>query len=97
MSNPLDRLRAVKGKSDTKDQMRRAYQGFISVARNWLEWSDDDVNEYAESIKRLMTGSDSEVLAMFPDGYYLTANEAKESAMTYWQSQIDMYDFKKAA
>lgn len=86
MSNPLDRLKGVKDKAETADESRRAYQRFRIHARTVLNWSDADIDEYAESIKVLMGENDAAALALFPDGQYQTAEEARKDAVSYWRS-----------
>ena len=88
MSNPLDRLRGVKEQADSADDTRRAYQQFINHARTVLGWSDADVAEYAESIKVLMGNDDAAALALFPDGLYKSAEEARKAAVKYWEACI---------
>jgi len=88
MSNPLDRLRGVKEQADSADDTRRAYQRFINHARQHLGWTDADVSEYAESIKALMGKDDAAALALFPDGLYKTAEEARQAAVKYWEACV---------
>lgn len=85
MSNPLDRLRGVKKQADTADDIRRAYQRFIQSRRD-DGWSENDVAEYSDSIKTLMGLDDEAALALFPDGLYQSAEEARKSAVEYWRS-----------
>ena len=86
MSNPLDRLRGVKEKADTTDETRRLYQRFVTKAKETMGWTDADVAEYAESVKTIMTGSDEDVLSLFPDGLFNSADDARQSAITYWRT-----------
>jgi len=84
MSNPLDRLRGVKQQADTADDSRRAYQRFIQSRRD-DGWSENDIAEYSNSIKTLMGPDDEAALALFPDGLYKTAEEARRWAVEYWR------------
>ena len=86
MSNPLDRLRGVKEKADTTDETRRLYQRFVTKAKETMGWTDADVAEYAESVKTIMTGSDEAVLSMFPAGLFNSADDARQSAITFWRT-----------
>jgi hypothetical protein len=70
------------------DEARRAYQRFINHARQHLGWSDADVAEYADSVKVLMGKDDAATLALFPDGLYKSAEEARQGAVKYWGACI---------
>lgn len=86
MSNPLDRLRGVKEKADATDETRRLYQRFVAKAKDAMGWTDADVAEYSASVKIIMTGSDEDVLSLFPDGLFNSADDARQSAITYWRT-----------
>lgn len=75
-NSAMSRLSAAKEKADA----RANYAMFIASTG----WSQDDINEYAESTKVLMGDDDAAALALFPVGTYETAEQARSDARRYW-------------
>jgi hypothetical protein len=75
----LENLAAAKAKADARSNFERFMAG-----RRAADWSDHDVAEYRESVRILMGNDDSAVLALFPPGTYLTAEQARQAAREFW-------------
>lgn len=85
MANALDRLRALKQSADDKQEVRRNYQRFINGMRDYRGWSQSDIDEYAASVKIIMSGTEEEVMALYPAGMYGSAKEIRDAAENFWK------------
>ena len=87
-TNAIDRLRAIKRTADGSNQARRDYAKFMQFAADVMGWSENDQVEYRQQIGVLMNGSDEQVLALFPEGLYKSAEEARQGAAEYWKRAV---------
>lgn len=69
----------------SNDNARELYSRFIETMRS-QGWTDADVADYAEQIRILMGKDDEAATALFPDGLYETAAEARNAAVQYWSN-----------
>lgn len=83
-TNPLDRLMSAKAQADSANQDRLNYQKTIDFFRSVQEFSESEITDYSEKIRVLMGKDDSAALALFPDGLYQTAEQARQGARDYW-------------
>lgn len=88
---PLERMAMMRAKSEESDQLRQDYARFTRLAAELLGWNPADLAEYRDQIAVLMKGSDEEVLALFPEGLYASAEEARQGAATYWRSVVELH------
>lgn len=64
MTEVLDRLRVAKEKADKDDAVRKHYTAYVDDRTNHGEWSAEDVAEYREEVRRIMSeGTDDEKAA----------------------------------
>ncbi len=75
----LENLAAAKAKADSRANFERFIAG-----RRATGWADYDVAEYRESIRILMGDDDAAALALFPQGTYANAEQARQAAREYW-------------
>ncbi len=74
----LDKLRQMRNGADEQAMHRENYKKFIA------RFSEDEAKEYAESIRILFGKDDAAALALFEEGAYQTADQARESARSCW-------------
>lgn len=70
---------------NSENEVRLGYKRYISLMRA-QGWSDEDVAEYAASIRILMGNDDAAALALYPGGAFPSAQSARDAAKTYWMT-----------
>ena len=84
MSDLFAGLRQAKAAADAAAARQDAYRRYVAGRRK-AGWSQADVDEYAGLIEVLMGNDDKAALALFPEGWYATAAEARDDAVRFWE------------
>lgn len=84
----LDKLQQMRRKAETGTEAGTLFSKFAKCAKAHMGWTAEDVAEYLECAKVLMTGSEQEALALYPSGHYKTAVEARDANIEYWRSTV---------
>lgn len=90
MPNPLARMEALRQQSEVNEAARENYARFLVFQRDSNGWTEQEIADYKAKIKVLMGKDDAAALDLFPAGFYKTADEARQSARTFWQAWCDM-------
>ena len=90
MSDLLAKLDATKRQANTAEAARENYARFLAFQRDENGWTAAECADYKAKIGVLMGRDDAAALALFPDGLYRTADEAREGARIFWQAWCDM-------
>jgi hypothetical protein len=84
---PLERLAATKAKADSSQADRRGYMRFIRDMRE-NGWTDEEVDEYAATVKVIMGSDDQAAMDLYPAGVFSNATEVREAAKTFWRERL---------
>ena len=84
--NMSERLAKARAQADDKEQTRRDFNRYLTTIKESKFWSEAEVKQYVADVKTLMTGSDEEVMDLFPSGFYSTAEEARQGAKIFWRN-----------
>jgi hypothetical protein len=85
MSGAMAALERLQAKRKQTDNHRANYQATLSKFKQLYEWTDTDCREYSDSVRVIMNGSDDEVMALYPQGVFANADDARQSAREFWQ------------
>ena len=88
--NPLARMQQMRSQSEAAEAARENYARFLAFQRDENSWTAAECADYKAKIGVLMGRDDAAALALFPDGLYRTAEEAREGARIFWQAWCDM-------
>lgn len=84
MSDLFAGLRRAKAAADAAAARQDAYRRYMASRRK-AGWSQADVDEYAGLIEVLMGSDDKASLALYPEGVFATADEARAEAVEFWK------------
>lgn len=87
---PMERMELVRRQAEAASEARDNYARFLAFQRDENGWTADECADYKAKIGVLMGNDDAAALALFPDGLYRTAEEARQGARIFWQSWCDM-------
>ena len=86
--NHIERLKKITKQADSKEQDRIDYQKFIALMCRVHGWTEACVAEYRELVSVLMGKDDAKALALYEDGLFSSAEEARQSARDFWKSKV---------
>jgi len=87
---PMERLEAVRRQAEAADEAREHYARFLAFQRDQNGWSPDEMADYKAKIGVLMGKDDAAALALFPDGAYRTADDARQGARDFWRAWCEL-------
>jgi hypothetical protein len=87
---PLERMQLVRQQAESAEMARENYARFLAFQRDENGWTAEEYADYKAKIGVLMGRDDAAALALFPDGAYQTAEEARQGARVFWQSWCDL-------
>lgn len=82
----LEKANALRAQSNEQRQAREDYAAFVAYMRDEAGWSDEELADYKAKAGVIMGKDDAAVLALFPDGLYLKAEDARMATRNFWRT-----------
>lgn len=82
----MDKIATMRDRSAEQASARENYAKFLVFQRDENGWTPDEIADYKAKISVLMGKDDAAVLALFPDGLYRTAEDARMATRNFWRT-----------
>lgn len=86
MTDLFSRIDALRSQASDKEKAREDYAAFVAYMRDEAGWSDEELADYKAKAGVIMGKDDAAVLALFPDGLYRTAEDARMATRNFWRT-----------